>query len=463
MTGYGDRRGRGSQATHAEAQGARRGERAGGRTRHRRVAHQGEDDRQVPGLGYTVRRRWAPARSASAQAGRDVETASRPSTDHQGEGQDPAEIRRPRKPRSGALATDPDREARPSRGTGEPALERRQGAARPVPRDTKDAVAHALAHPLDMTSGKSTRSRPRRVLDRLVGYKTSPLLWKSIKTGLSRSGADRSAAVICEREERSASSCRRSTGPRGRSREGRPGVPGAAAQARGEKAGDQRRGRPAGDRGGCAPSSLQGRAVEKASAAPAPPPFRTSTLQQERRNSWAFPRPVTMRIAQQLVRSIESRRGAGGADHLHAHRLGCGWRTRPSPRHATTSRRNSEGLFAGRARGPQGAEQHAGAGRARAIRPTDVPRRPDDLKQHLELATVQAVPVDLAALVASQIPRGVRDHEGRLRSGPLRVPGHRSRVLFDATTSCNHEAHEPEEGKTLDDLPPIPPLEQATW
>src|SRR5438132_14418842 len=41
-------------------------------------------------------------------------------------------------------------------------------------------------------------------------------------------------------------------------------------------------------------------------------------------------------------------------------------------------------------------------------------------------ATVQAVPADLAAIrgVAND-PRGVRDHEGRLRSGPLRVPGHR--------------------------------------
>src|SRR5437667_11747901 len=33
-----------------------------------------------------------------------------------------------------------------------------------------------------------------------------------------------------------------------------------------------------------------------------------------------------------------------------------------------------------------------------------------------------------------------------------------SRVLFDGYHKLYHEAHEPEEGKTLDDLPPIPPL-----
>src|SRR2546430_17096140 len=33
-----------------------------------------------------------------------------------------------------------------------------------------------------------------------------------------------------------------------------------------------------------------------------------------------------------------------------------------------------------------------------------------------------------------------------------------SRVLFDGYHVLYHEAHEPEEGKTLEDLPPIPPL-----
>jgi len=48
---------------------------------HRRIAHQGEDDRQVLGLGlHGQGDRGAPARSAPAQAGRDVEHGFTPST-----------------------------------------------------------------------------------------------------------------------------------------------------------------------------------------------------------------------------------------------------------------------------------------------------------------------------------------------------------------------------------------------
>src|SRR3989449_6245567 len=67
---------------------------------------------------------------------------------------------------------------------------------------TKDAVAHALAHPLDIDQRKVDAQQARRVLDRLVGYKTSPLLWKSIKTGLSAGRVQTVALrLICEREE----------------------------------------------------------------------------------------------------------------------------------------------------------------------------------------------------------------------------------------------------------------------
>src|SRR5437016_5796130 len=67
---------------------------------------------------------------------------------------------------------------------------------------TKDAVAHALANPLDIDQRKVDAQQARRVLDRLVGYKTSPLLWKSIKTGLSAGRVQTVALrLICEREE----------------------------------------------------------------------------------------------------------------------------------------------------------------------------------------------------------------------------------------------------------------------
>ncbi|HMG18144.1 MAG TPA: toprim domain-containing protein, partial [Gemmatimonadales bacterium] len=67
---------------------------------------------------------------------------------------------------------------------------------------TKDAVAEALSNPLDIDQRKVDAQQARRVLDRLVGYKASPVLWKSIKTGLSAGRVQTVALrLIIEREE----------------------------------------------------------------------------------------------------------------------------------------------------------------------------------------------------------------------------------------------------------------------
>jgi len=67
---------------------------------------------------------------------------------------------------------------------------------------TKDAVSHAIANPLEIDQKKVDAQQARRILDRLVGYKASPLLWKSIKSGLSAGRVQTVALrLICEREE----------------------------------------------------------------------------------------------------------------------------------------------------------------------------------------------------------------------------------------------------------------------
>lgn len=67
---------------------------------------------------------------------------------------------------------------------------------------TSEAIKEAVANPRKIDMGLVDSQQARRILDRLVGYKLSPLLWKKIKTGLS-AGRVQSAAVriICEREE----------------------------------------------------------------------------------------------------------------------------------------------------------------------------------------------------------------------------------------------------------------------
>lgn len=67
---------------------------------------------------------------------------------------------------------------------------------------TPEHVKEALAHPTTINSNLVDAHKARRVLDRIVGYYTSPLLWTIIKRGLS-AGRVQSVALrlICEREE----------------------------------------------------------------------------------------------------------------------------------------------------------------------------------------------------------------------------------------------------------------------
>ena len=100
------------------------------------------------------------------------------------------------------LAPDPDREGEAIAWHLAEEIERRAPVHRVTFNEiTRDAVRRAFEHPGEIDLDLVNAQQTRRILDRLVGYKISPLLWKTIKRGLS-AGRVQSVALrlICERE-----------------------------------------------------------------------------------------------------------------------------------------------------------------------------------------------------------------------------------------------------------------------
>ncbi|HDZ12078.1 MAG TPA: type I DNA topoisomerase, partial [Bacteroidetes bacterium] len=102
------------------------------------------------------------------------------------------------------IATDPDREGEAIAYHLANELKEKNGNVRRVLFNeiTKSGVTRAIAHPTTINLKKVNAQKARRVLDRLVGYKVSPVLWKTVYRGLSAGRVQTVALrLICEREE----------------------------------------------------------------------------------------------------------------------------------------------------------------------------------------------------------------------------------------------------------------------
>ena len=101
------------------------------------------------------------------------------------------------------LASDPDREGEAISWHLKELLSLPDEKARRVTFNeiTKDVVTKSIQHPRDIDQDLVDAQQARRILDRIVGYKLSPLLWKKIKPGLS-AGRVQSVAtrIVVDRE-----------------------------------------------------------------------------------------------------------------------------------------------------------------------------------------------------------------------------------------------------------------------
>lgn len=252
---------------------------------------------------------------------------------------------------------------------------------------TKSAVKEALKNPREIDMNLVDAQQVRRVLDRMVGYRISPVLWAKVKRGLS-AGRVQSAAlrIICEREE-----------------EINAFVPeeywtlDAVLQVEGEKKPLTARYHGHGDKKATIRNQQElqeilkkcegadWRITDKKSGErtkKAPVPFTTSTLQQEASKVLNFSTQKTMRIAQQLYEGVDIK-GNGTVGIITYLRTDS---TRISEEAGKAAATYIEAKYGGAYVAEQVPEKKSGRkiqDAHEAIRPTDIERTPADLKDSL--------------------------------------------------------------------------------
>jgi DNA topoisomerase-1 len=167
---------------------------------------------------------------------------------------------------------------------------------------TKDAIQHAIANPRHLNKDLVDAQQARRILDRLVGFEISPVLWKKVKPSLS-AGRVQSVAVrlIVEREREITASTatpffKVSALFHVPDNTGKITMLKAECSERFENEEDAHS-----FLGKCSKAEFViGDIVTKPARKSPAPPFTTSTLQQEASRKLGFPVSLTMSVAQRL-------------------------------------------------------------------------------------------------------------------------------------------------------------------
>jgi DNA topoisomerase-1 len=163
---------------------------------------------------------------------------------------------------------------------------------------TKTAILNAIANPREIDLNLVNAQQARRVLDRLVGFELSPVLWKKVKAGLSAGRVQSVAVRLVVEREREINQHKTASAYRvvARFDAGRGAVLEAELPTR-FKTRDEAESFLA----RCAGAAYQIETLEKKPGKRSPaPPFTTSTLQQEASRKLGFSVAQTMSVAQKL-------------------------------------------------------------------------------------------------------------------------------------------------------------------
>ncbi|HLN14476.1 MAG TPA: type I DNA topoisomerase [bacterium] len=335
------------------------------------------------------------------------------------------------------LATDPDREGEAISwhlamilGQVNPKIKRIE-----FHEVTKDAVKRALLAPRDIDTSLVNAQQARRILDRLVGYKLSPLLWRKVRGGLS-AGRVQSVAVrlICEREREIEAfvpqeywSIEARLTPEGADT---PFVARLATKG-GEKiaiANEAEAKAILAELSGVPYSVTEVRRRDQQRHPAAP--FTTSTLQQDANRKIGYSAARTMVVAQQLYEGLDV--GPEGTVGLITY-------MRTDAVHVADEARQQAKAFIGTTYGDayvpdqprQYTSRRGSQGAHEAIRPTSVTRTPESVKSFLKADQYKVYKLIWERFVASQMASAVMDTLAvDIAAGPYLFRATGSRVKF---------------------------------
>ena len=360
------------------------------------------------------------------------------------------------------LATDPDREGEAISWHLKELLELPDEKARRVTFNeiTNRVVNDSIRQPRSIDQDLVDAQQARRILDRIVGYKLSPLLWKKIKTGLS-AGRVQSVAtrMVVDREDEikafvseefwlldaslsrgdgSGSFVARYYGRNGRKQELKSE---AEVNSVIEATKDS-------------PFLVDSVKRGEKQRSPAPP-FITSTLQQEASRRLGMTPRRTMSIAQQLYEGIElaGRGSVGLITYMRTDSLRLSDEALSAAARFITERYGSE-YYPGK---PRRFKTKAGAQDAHeAIRPTDIFLTPELVRKDLTQEQYRLYRLIWGRFTASQMANALYDNVAvEVLSGPYSFRANYSELKFAGYTAVYEEARDEESDELANPLPSL--------
>jgi len=342
------------------------------------------------------------------------------------------------------LAPDPDREGEAIawhlmaalKGTVEPSQFQRVT----YNEITAPAIREAFAHPRKINQHKVDAQQARRVLDRIVGYKVSPLLWRRIR-GASSAGRVQSVALrlVCDREKEILNFKPEAfwlIGARVK-KQVAPTDPFAVKLAKidGEKAEIKSAGQAESIR-----RDLEGRSMKVSSLSSREiskrpqPAYITSSLQQAGNRFFGFPPTRTMRIAQKLYEGVDIGSGVIGLiTYMRTDSVSI------SPIAQQACREFINGAY-GVEYLPDRPPVYKSKGNAQeaheAIRPTDVNLTPDKVAHALDPESLKLYTIIWQRFVASQMaPARIAQRTAEIEALSVKPAAGAHSYLFRASAS----------------------------